>query len=120
MPDDHRANGGPAIALAPAGSGFLDPTARTRPERRLLLAVLSDAVVVLTRQESTAHRINRRDVEATARWVLSDDRRWPCSFVNVCEALGLAHQPLRRALLAPRTSTMRVPTRRRILAGKAC
>jgi hypothetical protein len=96
-----------------------DFTWRTRPERRLLLAVLSDAIVVLTRRESAAHRIDRRDVDATARWVLSDDRRWPCSFVNVCEALGLAHQPLRRALLRPREVEGRVPTRRRLLAGKA-
>ena len=90
---------------------------RSGPERRLLLAVLSDAIVVLTRREAAGHRIHRRDVDATARWVQSNDRDWPCSFVNVCEALGLAHQPIRRALLAPPT-TARLATRRRLLAGK--
>jgi hypothetical protein len=33
------------------------------------------------------------------RWIRSDDREWPCSFVNICEALDIAYAPLRRAML---------------------
>jgi hypothetical protein len=56
------------------------------------------------------------------RWILSDDRRWLYSFVNVCEALELAHEPLRRALIAWRwrvaTAKRSPAARRRLLAGK--
>jgi hypothetical protein len=85
--------------------------ARTDPERRLMLAVLSDAIVILSR-----HRNDQRDTAATASWVRSDDCAWPYSFVNVCEALGLAHEPLRRALL--QAGPGRRSSRRRLLAGK--
>ncbi len=101
--------------LAPPPSGSED---RSGPERRLLLAVLSDAIVLLTRGESSGYRIDPRDIAATVRWLRSDDRAWPCSFVNICESLGLAHQPIRRALLEPARPGHRLPTRRRLLAGK--
>jgi hypothetical protein len=91
---------------------------RSGPERRLLLAVLSDAIVLLTRGESSGYRVDPRDIAATARWVRSDDRDWPCSFVSICESLGLAHQPIRRALLDPTPPRHQQPTRRRLLAGK--
>jgi hypothetical protein len=92
----------------------------TRPERRLMLALLSDAVVVLQRRAPGHPGDAARDVKEAERWVLSDDRRWPYSFVNVCDALGLAHQPLRRALLgcSALAGAARRTSRRRLLAGK--
>jgi len=103
----------PAPHSAEAG-----PEERSGPERRLLLAVLSDAIVLLARRESSGYRVDPRDIAATARWVRSDDREWPCSFVNICESLGLAHQPIRRALLDPPAPGQRMATRRRLQAGK--
>jgi hypothetical protein len=92
---------------------------RSAPARRLLLAVLTDAIIVLRGNRPTGRYLERRDVEATTRWVRSDDRHSPCSFVNVCEALGLAHEPLRRRLLGPTAAqSARTTTRRRLLAGK--
>jgi len=91
------------------------------PERRLLLAVLCDAIVVFQRRVVGIAGSRTRPNEAE-RWILSDDRRWLYSFVNVCEALDLAHEPLRRALIAWRwrvAATNRSPAaRRRLLAGK--
>jgi hypothetical protein len=92
-----------------------------QPERRLMLAVLSDAIVALQRRRPRVPYRGRGEAE---RWVLSDDRRWPCSFVNVCEALNLAPEPLRRAVLALRPVAMGAmrpnpAARRRLLAGKA-
>ena len=91
------------------------------PERRLLLAVLCDAIVVLQRRVVGTAGSPTRPNEAE-RWILSDDRRWLYSFVNVCEALDLAHEPLRRALLAWRwrvAAASRSPAaRRRLLTGK--
>ena len=90
-----------------------------RPERRLMLAILSDAIVLFQQCGVNVRANRRREVRETERWILSDDQRWPCSFVNVCSALGLAHEPLRRMLLRWRaTHGNREPTRRRLLAGK--
>ena len=87
------------------------------PERRLLLAVLCDAIVVFQRRVVGTGGSPVRPNEAE-RWILSDDRRWLYS----CEALGIAHQPLRRALIAWRwrvANASRSPAaRRRLLAGK--
>jgi len=92
-----------------------------RPERRLMLAILSDAIVLLQKFAGDVRTSGRREVRETERWILSDDQRWPCSFVNVCDALGLAHEPLRRMLMRWKTSRARTirATRRRLLAGKA-
>jgi len=91
------------------------------PERRLLLAVLCDAIVVFQRRVVGTGASPLRPNEAE-RWILSDDRRWLFSFVNVCEALGIAHEPLRRGLIAWRwrvANAHRSPAaRRRLLAGK--
>jgi len=91
------------------------------PERRLLLAVLCDAIVVFQRRVVGTGASPLRPCEAE-RWILSNDRRWLFSYVNVCEALGIAPEPLRRALVAWRwrvASASRSPAaRRRLLAGK--
>ncbi|TMA73643.1 MAG: hypothetical protein E6J72_19520 [Deltaproteobacteria bacterium] len=70
-----------------------------QPERRLLLGVLIDAIVQLERLAATPPGPRRAQFREAERWVRSNDRRWPFSFVNVCEALELAYEPLRRALL---------------------
>ena len=89
-----------------------------QPERRLMLAVLSDAIVLS--QTQGPRLTQHRDLEDARRWILADDRRWPFSFVNVCDTLGIAFEPLRRALLkshvAPPTP-LRSAARRRLLAG---
>ena len=58
------------------------------PERRLLLAVLCDAIVVFQKRVVGTAGSPIRPNEAE-RWILSDDRRWLYSFANVCDALGL-------------------------------
>lgn len=92
------------------------------PERRLLLAVLCDAIVVFQRRVVGPDVSPSRGTNEAERWILSDDRRWLYSFVNVCEALDLAHEPLRRALLDWRwrvRAARRSPAaRRRLMAGK--
>ncbi|MBI3769474.1 MAG: hypothetical protein HY271_13425 [Deltaproteobacteria bacterium] len=90
-----------------------------QPERRLMLAVLSDAIVLF--QTRGPQLTQRRDLEDAKRWILSDDRTWPFSFVNVCDTLGIAFEPLRRALLKGRRELPlpphRAAARRRLLAG---
>lgn len=96
----------------------LDPTADeitngryiAEPERRLLFAVLADAIVRFRRLAESRRPQGRHDLREAERWLRSDDRSWPCSFVNVCEALDIAPEPLRRAVLKWGT----VPVRKRI------
>ena len=89
-----------------------------QPERRLMLAVLSDAIVLF--QTGGSQLVRRHDVDDAHRWILSDDRRWPYSFVNVCDTLGIAFEPLRRALVRSQTEALclrKTAARRRLLAG---
>ncbi len=63
------------------------------PERRLMAAVLFDAVLQLARRGS------RGAAEAT-RWIRErDDEDTPFSFTTVCDALGLDVEYLARGLL---------------------
>lgn len=63
-------------------------------ERRLMAAVLFDAVLQLTRRGSTG-------AAEAARWIRAgDDEDTPISFTTVCEALGLDPEYLARGLLA--------------------
>lgn len=72
------------------------------PDRRLLCAILVDAIVRFRRLLPAPHAAARREAVEIERWMRSSDRTWPCSFLNVCETLDLAHEPLRRAVLGQR------------------
>lgn len=66
------------------------------PEQRLLAAVLEDAIRVWRR---CGYRADRRSARLRAElldWFLSEAVDWPCSFVDVCDHLGID----RAALLA--------------------
>ena len=81
-----------------------------QPERRLFFAILSDAIVRFRQLATTQSLAARAELKEAERWIRSDDRSWPCSFVNVCDALDVAYEPLRRALLRWRAT----PARRRV------
>jgi hypothetical protein len=69
---------------------FLQQTLAT-PEKRLLLAVLEEAVGTYQRYAS-APRLDRRNRAALAdveAWFASDDSLWLYSFVAICDAVGL-------------------------------
>src|SRR5262249_17811495 len=96
--------------------GRLD--ADTSGPRALMLAVLEDAIRCLF--ASGRSEKLRRDAEA---WIRSQDRSWPMSFTNVCDALGLASTRLRIALLTraprPALADMRAPWRIQRRRGRA-
>jgi hypothetical protein len=75
-----------------------EPKTAMQPERRLVLAVLADAIATLERSCRPAGFHERGAEAETRRWMLSDDARWPFSFVNVCAVLGIDHRYLRRGL----------------------
>jgi hypothetical protein len=95
------------------------PTFFSQPERRLYFAILTDAIIRF-RRLATAPRYAAHELREAERWIRSDDREWPCSFVNICEALDIAYGPLRRAVLRWRRATdgRQRMTRRGLLVKK--
>ncbi len=73
------------------------------PEKRLMFAVLLDAVIQLRRR----NRPHATEAEIWIRGETPDDT--PFSFQGVCEALGLDPDYLARGLLSWRTSPERGP-----------
>ncbi len=61
-----------------------------QPEKRLMLAVMEDAVVSVLRGLPSARE--------TRTWFETDDPSWPYSFANLCDALGLDRHAVRAAL----------------------
>lgn len=70
------------------------------PEKALMLAVLEDAIRCF--QGLLRHRRNnpRALAREAEQWIRTVGDPWPCSFDNVCDALGIDSEALRDALLA--------------------
>ena len=67
--------------------------------RRLVVAVLEDAVDCFQKYLGAEDRRNCKLYADAEAWLFSDDNSWPFAFVNVCEALGIQPPFLRRGLL---------------------
>ena len=73
------------------------PAFAAAPERALMHAVLDDAIGCLA--GDVGQRRERGTLAAEARqWIDDPDRRWPYSFENVCDALGLDADYMRARL----------------------
>jgi len=59
------------------------------PERRLLVAILADAVDCYQQNLNARTARKRRLCREAEQWMLSDDREWTFSFCNICDALGI-------------------------------
>ena len=69
------------------------------PERRLMAAVLEDAVSCLSTKPRPCAGRKRRHFEEAHSWInAAEERDWIFSFTNVCETLGLDPSFLRRGL----------------------
>jgi hypothetical protein len=94
--------------LAPAQyfDGLMKEQVRA-PERDLALAMLEDAVVCFQKYlKSTCEKEHYLFTE-TEEWVLSDDRDWVFSFLNLCDFLGLDPEFLRKGLLRWKDAALR-------------
>ena len=69
------------------------------PEQRLLLAILEEAVATVQRYVIDERRRGRRLYREAEAWVLSDDVSWPCTFRNICDALGIDPDYLRGGVM---------------------
>jgi len=97
-------------------SQFFELVGKSRftSEQRLMLAVLADAInILLDWRGSFSIRKRRLFVEA-ARWVMTHSSNVPFSFDNVCDALEINAEALRRRLsgLAAGTGDTEIPLAR--------
>lgn len=76
-------------------------------EKRLMLAVLENAVDCYRKYCFAEDAQGRQLFEEAEEWLLSTDRRSLFAFENVCEALELNPEYLRRGILAWREQTAR-------------
>jgi len=77
---------------------FATRRARGEGERRLMVALLEDAVGCYQRYANAQNRRGRRLFREAERWIMDDHARGPLSFRTVCELLGLPADHLRRGL----------------------
>ena len=75
---------------------------RAEPEKRLMLAVLEDALglVLLDARAPAKHR--QAAVREANHWIDSDDRSRPFAFAAICDLLGIEAGRVRRAIAALR------------------
>ena len=73
-----------------------------QPEKRLMLAVLEDAVATFLRHPRRGDARERRAVREVEEWFDATDSVWPFTFIRVCEALGLNAQYVRAGLTRAR------------------
>ena len=96
MADDERSSWVSAHVMLPEQ---MTPRRPLDPERRLMLAVLQEAVATYLAGEQRSVRANVLEIE---QWFASEDTSWPYSFGNLCDALGLDRSAVRRSLFLQR------------------
>lgn len=72
------------------------------PERELAAAVIEGAAADLRHYRFARTRDLQRLYCRAHRWVASENREWPFSFVNLCEVLRLSPEAVRAQLLFQR------------------
>jgi hypothetical protein len=65
------------------------------PERRLMVAVLTDAIECFQKNLSASNSRRRRLFIEAEMWIRSEDITWPFSFRNICDILGVDADALR-------------------------
>lgn len=69
------------------------------PEKRLILAVLEEAIHCFQKYMSAAGRRRGTLYRDAEEWIMEQNNDWPFSFENSCLALGLNPGYVRRGLL---------------------
>jgi hypothetical protein len=73
-------------------------SAPLEPEKRLMHAILEDAVTSCRLYFGAKTKHHRKLFRDARQWIWSRDDKWLFSFENVCAALGLDAQSLRNGL----------------------
>jgi hypothetical protein len=94
--DDSTAEGDDTLLPSQFWAGLADP--RTEPERRLMVAVLEEAISVLLHANDDPGEDRRGLVREAERWFASDDCNAPFAFGTICDVLDLDIGCVRQAL----------------------
>ena len=76
----------------------MDSSVAWSGERKLLLAVLQDAVASFFRYQHDSSTRGKRLFREIHEWFWSTDRQWLCSFESICDNLQLDADYIRRGL----------------------
>jgi hypothetical protein len=88
------------ISLLPTKNGETRrKKATSEGERKLLFAVLEDAILCYLQNAGEASPGNRPEFHGAAEWLSSDDESGPFAFLRVCEALSIDAGRLRSGLM---------------------
>ena len=97
--DDRFTGLAPDTVLPDQYFGALRQRAQLDPERRLMMAVLEDAVNVFMKQVFATDPKARQLFVDAEEWITEDDPSWFFSFTNVCDTLDLDAEYIRNGLL---------------------
>jgi hypothetical protein len=68
-------------------------------EKRLMIAILKDAVECLEKYRSARSSVGRSHYENAIDWIKDTDTEWLFSFTNICDLLGFDPDYMREVLL---------------------
>lgn len=91
---------------------------RGEPERRLMLAVLQDAILTVVMHARGRSRRSPRVVDEVRKWFASDARSHPFAFGAICDALGLDVSYIRTSIRRLHARTRDSAPYRRDYAGR--
>jgi hypothetical protein len=78
-------------------------------ERRLMLAVLEDAIDCFQKYAHTNDQRGRQLFDESYEWIMSGDRRWLFSFENICQIVDMNPDYIRQGLARWRVRTAQAP-----------
>src|SRR5207248_5186144 len=73
-------------------------SSRRIPEVALMAAVLEDAILSFCRCAGSPGVRSQQLFQETAEWFASSDTSWPFAFENICDALAIESDWIRRLL----------------------
>jgi hypothetical protein len=103
---------GPEVILPSQFSEQVGLKQTDRGEKRLMLAVLEEAVATFQRNVDAKSRHGQRVFREAEEWIWSNDSSWPFAFENVCHALDIEPEFLRRGLERWKEAQLTAPSGR--------
>jgi hypothetical protein len=101
LPEETVANlFGPSVILPAQFTEQMGAKQSDRGEKRLMLAVLEEAVATYQRNVDAKTRHGQRVFREAEEWIRATNSAWPFAFENICHALEIEPEFLRRGLEA--------------------
>ncbi|HKY09583.1 MAG TPA: hypothetical protein VJQ55_15135 [Candidatus Binatia bacterium] len=105
----------PDIFLPSQFYGSTGLSRKLEGEKRLMIAVLKDAVECLDKYRGARSPIGQGQYLSAIEWVEDTDTEWLFSFTNICDLLGFDPEYLREVLLK-RENRYTKPERAKVLS----